>query len=102
VDTVLFADAANRAATNCHQWYVAISRGRKRVAVFTSDKTELRANIEQTGHRSLALEMKPALTAQVVLPESSPQVMAMSEQWRRHKTVMEWASDYRSRHKISL
>jgi ATP-dependent exoDNAse (exonuclease V) alpha subunit len=60
VDTVLFADAANRAATNRNQWYVAISRGRKRVVVFTSDKDGLRANIARTGDRELALELKPS------------------------------------------
>jgi len=57
VDTVLVADAACRAASNRNQWYVAISRGRKRVIVFTSNKAELRASIEQSGARDLALEM---------------------------------------------
>jgi ATP-dependent exoDNAse (exonuclease V) alpha subunit len=102
VDTVLFADASNRAATNCNQWYVAISRGRKCVVVFTSDKAELRANIEQTGDRGLALEMKPALPAQIVLPERSRQIIAMGEQVRRHEAVMQWTSGHGSRHKISL
>jgi uncharacterized protein YxeA len=58
VDTVLVADAGCRAATNRNQWYVAISRGRKRVIVFTENKAELRASIEQSGDRGLALEMK--------------------------------------------
>ncbi|HZP59611.1 MAG TPA: MobF family relaxase [Opitutaceae bacterium] len=58
VDTVLLADAANPAATNRNQWYVAISRGRKRAVVFTSDKAQLRADIERTGERKLALELK--------------------------------------------
>jgi hypothetical protein len=58
VDTVLLADAMNPAATNRNQWYVAISRARKRVLVFTSDKTELRANIQRSGDRGLALELK--------------------------------------------
>ena len=52
VDTVLVADAACRAATNRNQWYVAISRGRKRVMVFTDNKAELRASIEQSGDRA--------------------------------------------------
>jgi len=63
VDTVLFADAANRAATNAHQWYVTISRGRKRIVVFTSDKEALRANIQRAGERELALDLKPEVTA---------------------------------------
>jgi ATP-dependent exoDNAse (exonuclease V) alpha subunit len=58
VDTVLIADGGCRMATNRNQWYVAISRGRKRVVVFTDSKAELRANIEQSGDRGLALEMK--------------------------------------------
>jgi ATP-dependent exoDNAse (exonuclease V) alpha subunit len=59
VDTVLFADSSNRAATNANQWYVAISRGRKRVVVFTSDKEALRANIQRNAGRELALKLVP-------------------------------------------
>jgi hypothetical protein len=58
VDTVLIADAANRAATNHNQWYVAISRGRKNVVVSTSDKEELRASVQRSGDRKLALDLK--------------------------------------------
>ncbi|HQF37966.1 MAG TPA: MobF family relaxase [Opitutaceae bacterium] len=57
VDTVLIADSACRAATNANQWYVAISRGRKRVTVFTENKAELRANIDRAGDRDLALDL---------------------------------------------
>lgn len=60
VDTVLIADASNRAATTSNQWYVSISRGRKRVVVFTSDKAALRSHIQRAGGRELALELKPA------------------------------------------
>jgi conjugative relaxase-like TrwC/TraI family protein len=101
VDTVLFADAANRAATNCNQWYVAISRGRKRVVVFTSDKAELRTNIEQTGDRGLALEMKAALPAQVVLPEWSRQAIAMGRRMHRHESIIHWADSHKVGSKIS-
>jgi conjugative relaxase-like TrwC/TraI family protein len=58
VDTVLMADAGNPAATNRNQWYVAISRGRKRVVVFTPDKAALRGAIHRAGDRALAVEMK--------------------------------------------
>lgn len=58
VDTVLIADSACRAATNSNQWYVAISRARKRIAIFTDNKAELRRSIEQSGDRQLALELK--------------------------------------------
>lgn len=57
VDTVLVADSACRAATNENQWYVSISRGRKRVVVFTEDKAELQANITRSGERGLALDL---------------------------------------------
>jgi ATP-dependent exoDNAse (exonuclease V) alpha subunit len=59
VDTVLFADSSSRAATNANQWYVAISRGRKRVIVFTSDMDALRANIRGHAGRDLALTLTP-------------------------------------------
>jgi ATP-dependent exoDNAse (exonuclease V) alpha subunit len=56
VDTVLFSDAGSRAATNAQQWYVTISRGKRRVVVFTSDKAQLRAGIEQPHVNDLALD----------------------------------------------
>jgi len=46
VDYVLFADSAVRAATNAQQWYVTISRGRKGVEIFTTNKNQLRENID--------------------------------------------------------
>ena len=60
VDTVLISDAACRAATSRNQWYVAISRARRRVLVFTADKSELRAHIHRSGDRPLALDLVPA------------------------------------------
>lgn len=63
VDTVLVADAGCRAATNQNQWYVAVSRGRKKVIVFTDDKAALRASIAQSGDRSLALELNLSASA---------------------------------------
>jgi conjugative relaxase-like TrwC/TraI family protein len=57
VDHVLFADSAVRAATNAEQWYVTISRGRKSVRIFTSDKTQLRESAQRSGHRELALDL---------------------------------------------
>jgi hypothetical protein len=58
VDTVLLADSGNASATNCNQWYVAISRGRRKALVFTGEKAALRADIERSGARELALELK--------------------------------------------
>ena len=51
VDHVLFSDSAIKAATNQQQWYVTISRGRKGITIFTSDKAQLRENILRSGNR---------------------------------------------------
>jgi conjugative relaxase-like TrwC/TraI family protein len=57
VDYVLFSDSAVKAATNQQQWYVTISRGRKGIRIFTSDKVQLRENICRSGDRELAMDM---------------------------------------------
>jgi conjugative relaxase-like TrwC/TraI family protein len=57
VDHVLFSDSAIKAATNQQQWYVTISRGRKGITIFTSDKAQLAENIERSGDRPLALDL---------------------------------------------
>ncbi len=57
VDHVLFSDSAVRAATNQNQWYVTISRGRKGVKIFTTDKIQLRENVARSGDRTLALDL---------------------------------------------
>ncbi len=56
-DYVIFSDSAIRAATNQKQWYVTISRGRKGVFIFTTDKQQLRENIASSGNRQLAIEL---------------------------------------------
>lgn len=56
VDHVLFSDSAIQPATNRQQWYVTISRGRKGIQIFTSDKMQLRENILRSGDRELAIE----------------------------------------------
>lgn len=66
VDTVIFSDAANRAATNENQWYVTISRGRKRVVVFTSDKATLQENARRLAPRPLALDLRPPAEANAI------------------------------------
>ena len=57
VDYVLFSDSTIKPATNRQQWYVTISRGRKGIKIFTSDKAQLRENILRSGDRELALDM---------------------------------------------
>jgi len=56
VDYVLFSDSAAKAATNRQQWYVTISRGRKGVHIFTTDKEQLRENITRSGNRASVLD----------------------------------------------
>lgn len=56
-DYVIFSDSAIRAATNQKQWYVTISRGRKGIHIFTTDKEQLRENIARSGNRELAMEL---------------------------------------------
>jgi ATP-dependent exoDNAse (exonuclease V) alpha subunit len=65
-DTVILADTGNPAATNAQQWYVSISRGRKRVMVYTPDKAELRFNIQRSGTRELATDFVKEETAEVM------------------------------------
>ena len=60
VDHVLFSDSAIKAATNQQQWYVTISRGRKGITIFTSDKVQLRENILRSGNRELAIDLARA------------------------------------------
>jgi ATP-dependent exoDNAse (exonuclease V) alpha subunit len=57
VDYVLFSDSVVKAATNQQQWYVTISRGRKGVRIFTSDKAQLRENIVRADNRTLAMDL---------------------------------------------
>jgi ATP-dependent exoDNAse (exonuclease V) alpha subunit len=56
-DTVILADAGNPAATNAQQWYVSISRARKRIMVFTPDKEALHVNISRDGSRDQATDV---------------------------------------------
>jgi conjugative relaxase-like TrwC/TraI family protein len=57
VDYVLFSDSTIKPATNRQQWYVTISRGRRGIQIFTSDKTQLRENIVRSGDRVLAMDL---------------------------------------------
>src|SRR5213079_2243328 len=57
VDYVLFSDSTIKAATNAQQWYVTISRGRRGIRIFTTDKEQLRENVARSGHRPLAMEL---------------------------------------------
>ena len=56
-DFVIFLDSAIKAATNQKQWYVTISRGRKGIHIFTTDKQQLKENVAHSGNRELAMEL---------------------------------------------
>ena len=87
VDTVMLADAANSTATNAKQWYVTITRGRKRVLVFTADKAELRENIARAGERELALDLKSGPAKTVNWREWQRRAQDATERHRLHAAV---------------
>ena len=57
VDTVLASYAGERMPANQNQWYVAISRAKKKVLVLTEDKEALRLCVEKETNRELALSL---------------------------------------------
>lgn len=83
VDTVLLADAANRAATNQKQWYVSISRGRRRALIFTPDRMGLRANLQNPGDRELAMSLRLKSEAQQRL------TMEAAQRARTHQLLLQ-------------
>jgi conjugative relaxase-like TrwC/TraI family protein len=104
VDTVLLADASCPAATNRNQWYVSISRARKRVVVFTADKADLRASVERSGDRGLALEMNLPAPAQAVRRGLLPRMRAWTHPlpFATHRVgVREAAVRFIARHQVN-
>ena len=57
VDTVLLAYSGEHFPANRHQWYVGISRSRKKAIVFTDDQDALWSKIEQESGRELAMSL---------------------------------------------
>jgi len=88
VDTVILADATTSGATDAKQWYVSISRGRRRVVVFTPDKEALRANIQRAGERELALDLKTEITPVIRTADWRWRALAAIERTRLHESVM--------------
>ncbi len=84
VDTVLLADSGNRSATHAQQWYVAISRARRRALVFTSDRDALRAAVTRPGERELAMEI-----AQTQAVTRTRQLAALAVECSRARRVHE-------------
>jgi hypothetical protein len=56
VDHVLFSDSAVKTATNQQQWYVTISRGKRGIHIFTTDKEQLRENIQRSDDRPSVMD----------------------------------------------
>jgi conjugative relaxase-like TrwC/TraI family protein len=100
VDAVLLADAGNKSATDANQWYVSISRGRKRVVVFTSDKEGLRTAIQHAGERDLALDLRSKDTP--MIDEGHRRALEVMERARLHHTVMAHAAQRVQRRGITL
>lgn len=88
VDTVILADAATSGATDAKQWYVSISRGRRRVLVFTPDKEELRAAVQRAGERELALDLKTDFTPAIRTADWRRRALAAIERTRLHESVV--------------
>jgi ATP-dependent exoDNAse (exonuclease V) alpha subunit len=84
VDTVLFADSGCRAATSAQQWYVTVSRGRRRVVVFTENKAALREAVAREGGKALALDLQPVASSAQGLSAA----LTMRERLRRHEELM--------------
>jgi ATP-dependent exoDNAse (exonuclease V) alpha subunit len=80
VNYVLFSDSAAKAATNNQQWYVTISRGKKGVQIFTTDKAELRENIARSGDRPLAIDIAPMKNEEREMQRSAMQNVELLRQ----------------------
>jgi ATP-dependent exoDNAse (exonuclease V) alpha subunit len=100
VDSVLFADSGCRAATSAEHWYVTISRGRKRVTVFTEDKAALRAAVVRQGGKDLALDLLPRPAGADAQDERNAR--SLLEQVRRHRVVVDRDTGNRARIRIAL
>ncbi len=97
VDTVLAAFGERDAmpvSTNGQQWYVAISRARKKVLVLTEDKEALRLCVERESDREAALSIEPAQETFAAICEELPgemqKLLREAQRIQRHKSVMRW------------
>jgi hypothetical protein len=97
VDTVIAAYGEHEAmpvSTNSQQWYVAISRARKKVLVLTEDKEALRLCVERETDRELALSVAPDKEAMesvcAEFSEETQELLRAGLQAQRHESVMRW------------
>ena len=82
VDQVLFSDSAAKAATSQQQWYVTISRGKKGIQIFTSDKEQLRENITRSGDRLSVLDLLAAHY------QNDPLYRLIAQRWGKRAAVL--------------
>ena len=94
VDTVLVAHDGEQASMNRQQWYVGISRARRKIIVFTSDKEALRLNVERESDRELALSIKPDEATAAVesqrLMEKFQHQLSLKAQQHLHESLRQW------------
>jgi conjugative relaxase-like TrwC/TraI family protein len=82
VDTVLATYCGEHMTVNKNQWYVGISRGRKKALVLTDDKEALKLGIEHESGRELALSINPENS-----PSLSRKQLRMAEKCRQVMTL---------------
>lgn len=82
VDHVLFSDSMAKAATSQQQWYVTISRGKKGIHIFTSDKEQLRENITRSGDRLSVLDLLAAHY------QNNPLYRLIAQRWGKRAAVL--------------
>jgi ATP-dependent exoDNAse (exonuclease V) alpha subunit len=59
VESVILADSGSKGATSDQQWYVTISRARRRVLVLTASKQDLAARILNDARGELGMDVRP-------------------------------------------
>lgn len=90
VDTVLIAQGAESfRATSREQFYVSVSRGKKRAVLYTDDKAELKDRIQKSGERASASELLDGeVTAAIKLRRSEEAMRLAKERYRRYRAHM--------------
>ena len=82
VDHVLFSDSMTKAAKNQQQWYVTISRGKKGIHIFTTDKEQLRENITRSADRPSVMDLLAAHY------QNDPRYRLIEQRWGQRAAVL--------------
>jgi hypothetical protein len=99
VDVVLAAYTGDEnipITANRNQWYVTISRARRKALVFTEDKAALRTCVDRLGERAPALSVKPSTDEAIEASKSfSADTKELLKSWTRYQSrntaVGRWA-----------